>query len=61
MVAMLSCSPVFEDLRREHRQLFGREVAFVNDMQVVFANKDQHAVVLILYILGCVLLIDIYD
>ena len=41
--------PVFEDLRREHRQLFGQEVAF--DMRRFFAHKDQRAVVM--YILGC--------
>ena len=49
--------PVFEDLRREHRHLFGQEVAF--DMRRFFAHKDQRAVVM--YILGCMRLIDIYD
>ena len=44
-------------LRREHRQLFGQEVAF--DMRRFFAHKDQRAVVM--YILGCMRLIDIYD
>ena len=46
--------PVFEDLRRNSRQLFGREVAF--DMRRFFAHEDQHAVVM--YILGCLHLID---
>ena len=48
---MFEC-PAFEDLRREHRQLFGSttsEVAF--DMCRFFAHKDQHGVVM--YILGC--------
>ena len=51
--------PVFEDLRREHRQLFGQEVALTFDMRRFFAHKDQRAVVM--YILGCMRLIDIYD
>ena len=46
--------PMFEDLRREHRHLFGQEVAF--DMRRFFAHKDQRAVVM--YILGCLCLID---
>ena len=41
--------PNFEELRRQHRQLFGQEVAF--DMRRFFAHEDQHAVVM--YILGC--------
>ena len=36
--------PVFEDLRREHRQLLGQEVAI--DMRRFIAHKDQHAVVM---------------
>ena len=46
--------PAFEDLRREHRQLFGSEVAF--DMCRFFAHKDQHGVVM--YILGCLHLLE---
>ena len=46
--------PVFEDLRRNSRHLFCREVAF--DMRRFFAHEDQHAVVM--YILGCLHLID---
>ena len=47
--------PLFEDLRRDNRHLFGREVAF--DMRRFFAHKDQHAVVM--YILGCLDLIEL--
>ena len=52
--------PVFEDLLsyyREHRETFGQEVAL--DMRRIFAHKDQRAVVM--YILGCMRLIVIYD
>ena len=48
-------SDITEDLRREHRQLFGQEVAF--DMRRFFAHKDQRAAVM--YILG-MYLIDLY-
>ena len=41
--------PAFEGLRREFRQLFGRQVGY--DMRRFFAHKDQSAVVL--YILRC--------
>ena len=47
------CS-AFEDLRRDHNQLFGPEVAF--GLRQLFAHGDQRAVVM--YILGCLRLIE---
>ena len=50
---VFECS-AFEDLRRNHSQLFGPEVAF--DMRQFFAHRDQRDVVM--YILSCLRLME---